>query len=123
MFIILLGFLSGILGGMGLGGGTILIPSLILFANINPKLAQSINLISSIPMMLAALIIHIKNRNVDFSLVLPIVLFGIVGAIGGSLVAELLNSLILKKTFGIFLFLIGVFEIRTGFYKKRHKKD
>ena len=54
---------------MGMGGGTILIPALILFAHIDPKIAQSVNLLSSIPMTIFALIIHIKNKNVVFSLV------------------------------------------------------
>ena len=50
MLVCLIGFFAGIIGGMGMGGGTILIPALVLFANIDPKLAQSINLLSSIPM-------------------------------------------------------------------------
>jgi uncharacterized membrane protein YfcA len=49
MILTLIGFFAGIIGGMGMGGGTILIPALILFANIDPKMAQSINLLSSIP--------------------------------------------------------------------------
>ena len=81
MLVGIIGFFAGIIGGMGMGGGTILIPALVLFANIDPKLAQSINLMSSIPMTIAALIIHIKNKNVEFSLVVPIALFGIVAAI------------------------------------------
>ena len=66
MFLTILGFLSGIIGGMGMGGGTILIPALILFAHIDPKIAQSVNLLSSIPMTIFALIIHIKNKKVNF---------------------------------------------------------
>ena len=62
MFLTILGFLSGIIGGMGMGGGTILIPALILFAHIDPKIAQSVNLLSSIPMTIFALIIHIKIK-------------------------------------------------------------
>ena len=77
MLVGIIGFFAGIIGGMGMGGGTILIPALVLFASIDPKLAQSINLISSIPMTITALIIHIKNKNVEFELVLPIAIFGI----------------------------------------------
>lgn len=120
MLIILIGFFAGIIGGMGMGGGTILIPALILFANINPKIAQSINLLSSIPMTIAALYIHIKRKNVDFQLVLPIVLFGIVGAFFGSTLAEYLSSDILRKFFGVFLLIIGIFEIQKGY---KFKKD
>ena len=67
MLVAIIGFFAGIIGGMGMGGGTILIPALVLFANIDPKLAQSINLLSSIPMTIAALFIHIKNKNVEIS--------------------------------------------------------
>ena len=67
MFLTILGFLAGIIGGMGMGGGTILIPALVLFAHIDPKIAQSVNLLSSIPMTIFALIIHIRNKNVVFS--------------------------------------------------------
>ena len=97
MFLAIIGFFAGIIGGMGMGGGTILIPALILFAHVDPKIAQSINLLSSIPMTMFALIIHIRNKNVVFSLVIPIALFGVLGAICGSFVANYISSQILKK--------------------------
>ena len=121
MLVGIIGFFAGIIGGMGMGGGTILIPALVLFASIDPKLAQSINLLSSIPMTIAALVIHIKNKNVEFELVIPIVVFGIVAAIGGSLLAEYLNSEVLRKAFGIFLFFIGLYEIKKGIYDNNNK--
>ena len=62
MLIGIIGFFAGIIGGMGMGGGTILIPALILFASIDPKIAQSTNLLSSIPMTIVALAIHIKKK-------------------------------------------------------------
>lgn len=114
MLLIILGFFSGIIGGMGMGGGTILIPALILFAHIDPKIAQSVNLISSIPMTIFALIIHIKNKNVILKLVVPIASFGILGAICGSFLATYLSSEILKKIFGVFLLVIGVLEVKRG---------
>jgi len=121
MFLTILGFFAGIIGGMGMGGGTILIPALILFAHIDPKIAQSINLLSSIPMTIFALIIHIRSKNVVFSLVLPIAIFGILGAIVGSFIANYLSSEILRKVFGIFLLIVGCIEIKKGLCD--HKKE
>ena len=121
MLVGIIGFFAGIIGGMGMGGGTILIPALVLFANINPKLAQSINLISSIPMTIAALTIHIRNKDVEFELVIPIAIFGVVAAIGGSLLAEHLNSEILRKAFGVFLFFVGILEIKKGVCGDKNK--
>lgn len=122
MFLVLLGFFSGIIGGMGMGGGTILIPALILFANIDPKIAQSINLLSSIPMTIFALLIHIKNKKVILKLVLPIASFGILGAIFGSFLATYLSSEILKKVFGVFLLVIGVLEVKKGIFNPNKNK-
>ena len=122
MFLILLGFISGIIGGMGMGGGTILIPALILFANIDPKIAQSINLLSSIPMTIFALLIHIKNKNVMLKLVIPIATFGVLGAVFGSFLATYLSSEILKKVFGIFLLIIGFLEIKKGIFNPNKNK-
>ena len=59
----LTGFLAGILGGMGMGGGTLLIPILTIFLGFKQKNAQAINLLVFIPMSLFALIIHIKNKS------------------------------------------------------------
>lgn len=97
-----------------MGGGTILIPALILFLNIDPKIAQSINLLSSIPMTIFALMVHIKNKNTVLKLIVPIATFGVIGAVFGSIVANYLSSELLKKIFGIFLLSIGCLEIYKG---------
>lgn len=122
MLLTIIGFFAGIIGGMGMGGGTILIPALILFAHIDPKIAQSINLLSSIPMTIFALIVHIRNKNVVFSLVIPIAVFGVLGAIFGSFVANYLSSQLLRKVFGIFLLIIGCLEIKKGFCNNKKEK-
>ena len=105
-----------------MGGGTILIPALIMFTHIDPKIAQSINLLSSIPMAIFALIIHIKNKNVVLKLVIPIALCGVLGSIAGAFLANYLSSEFLKKAFGFFLFLVGCFEVKKGFSQKKVKK-
>ena len=55
-----IGFLSGIIGGMGIGGGIILIPMLTMLLSVEQKIAQSTNLISYLPLALASLW---NNRN------------------------------------------------------------
>lgn len=121
MLFAIIGFFAGIIGGMGMGGGTILIPALILFAGIDPKIAQSINLLSSIPMTIIALIIHIKNKNVVLKLVIPIAFFGVLGAVFGSFVANYLSPEILKRVFGLFLLIVGSIEIKKGFSSPKNK--
>ena len=68
MWYIIVGFLSGVLGAMGMGGGTILIPMLITFFSVEQKTAQFINLVSFVFMAIIAVIFHKKNGLIDFGL-------------------------------------------------------
>lgn len=111
---ILIGFFSGIISGMGIGGGAILIPSIILLSGISQKLAQGINLLYFIPTAVFSLIVHIKNKNVLFGTAAVIGIFGIIGAILGSLAAMHLENELLQKAFGIFLLAVGIREIYHG---------
>ncbi|EOD00696.1 sulfite exporter TauE/SafE family protein [Caldisalinibacter kiritimatiensis] len=114
MILFLIGILSGIIGGMGIGGGTILIPALIFFASLKQHQAQGINLITFIPMAIVALITHFANKNIEIRLSIIIICFGLVGAFIGSTIAVSTKPDILRKLFAIFLFLMGLYEI----YKK-----
>ena len=66
LFILLTAFFSGIFAGMGMGGGTVLIPLLTMLTDISQRKAQGINLISFIPMAVVVLIIYIKNKLINF---------------------------------------------------------
>ncbi|HBM81268.1 MAG: sulfite exporter TauE/SafE family protein [Clostridiales bacterium] len=111
MLIFIVSILSGIISGMGIGGGTILIPVLILTSGISQQIAQSVNLISFIPTASIALITHIKNGNIEKKLLFKLIAAGILGAVLGSILASYISSAILRKMFAIFLFCIGVYEI------------
>lgn len=116
---ILIGFISGIISGMGIGGGAILIPSIILLSGVSQKLAQGINLLYFIPTAVFSLIIHIKNKNVIFKTAAIIGIFGIIGAILGSLTAMHLENELLRKAFGVFLLAVGIREIYIGIKKAK----
>ncbi|KAB3531465.1 sulfite exporter TauE/SafE family protein [Alkaliphilus serpentinus] len=118
MLIILLGIISGFIGGMGIGGGTILIPGLILITGLKQQTIQSVNLVSFIPVALIALRVHTKNRNVDFRLAIPLVLLGLLGAWIGSSIALKIPSDTLRRLFGIFLLSMGIYEL---IYKGKNK--
>lgn len=110
----LIGFCSGIISGMGIGGGAVLIPALVLICGTDPKVAQGINLVYFLPTAVFSLIIHIKNKNVEIKTAVIIGIFGIIGAVGGAFIALNLESSLLRKMFGIFLALIGAYEIFKG---------
>ncbi|MFA7411676.1 MAG: TSUP family transporter, partial [Tissierellaceae bacterium] len=63
MILALIGFFSGMIGGMGIGGGAILIPALVILHGIEQQEAQGVNLVVFLPVALTALVIHHKKEN------------------------------------------------------------
>ncbi len=114
----IIGFISGIISGMGIGGGAILIPALIFIEQVSQQTAQGINLVYFIPTAVAALIMHIKNKNIEIKTALWVGLSGVFGAVFGAFAAGFLGDGVLRKMFGIFLLFIGIYEIYCGFVKK-----
>lgn len=107
----LIGFISGIVSGTGMGGGTILILCLSIFLGINQKTAQATNLTFFIPTSIAAIYINMKQKNINIKLAKQIIFWGIIGTIIGALIAQKINVTVLKKMFGIFLAIIAIHEI------------
>lgn len=111
MIYVMIGFLSGIISGMGIGGGAILIPALVLFTPLTQQNAQGINLIVFIPASITALLIHHKNKNIEYRITIPLIISGVISAIIGSILAVSINPEFLKKLFGFFLLGIGILEL------------
>ena len=104
-FIIILSFafVSGLLGGMGMGGGTVLIPALTLFAGTEQHIAQAANLIAFLPMSLISLKIHSGNGLLRTRGTLPVIIPAVLLSVSGALAAAYLPSDILGRLFGAFL--------------------
>lgn len=113
----LAGVAGGMLGGMGMGGGTVLIPLLTILLNVPQHTAQAINLISFIPMSAVSLAIHIKNKLVDFKCIMNIIIPGCVAAVIGAFTAKAIGAVVLKRCFGAFLIVLSVFQIYNAFFK------
>lgn len=120
----LIGLVSGIVSGTGMGGGTILIFLLSVAMGVEQHVAQATNLIFFIPTSIVAILVNLKNKNIDIPLAITISIFGIIGAIIGANFSIHINVTILKKIFGIFLAIIAVNEIYSiiKLYKKENNK-
>ena len=64
-----------------------------------------------IPVSIIAIITHMKQGNIDTYYSKKIIPTGIMGAIAGSFLASKIDSKLLGKSFGIFLLLIGIYEL------------
>jgi hypothetical protein len=102
------GFFSGMLGGMGMGGGTILIPALTVILGVGQHVAQATNLIAFLPMAAFSLNAHkesgLLKTDGAWSVIIPAVLTSVLGG----LVAVLLPAVVLRKLFGAFLIVLAV---------------
>ena len=101
-------FLTGIFASMGLGGGMVLIVYLTVFAGFSQLVAQGINLV-----------LHTKNKLVEWKKAVPAVLWGTAAVIISAWLANRIEQSLLSKAFGIFLILMGLKEL--FFKSEKHK--
>ena len=112
---IIIGLVSGIISGTGMGGGTVLILLLTIIMGIEQHIAQATNLVFFVPTSIAAIITNWKYKLVDKKVALWVSVFGVIGAITGAIISSKTNVEELKKYFGIFLAIVSIFEIYTFF--------
>ena len=124
LFLVLAGFFGGILGGMGMGGGTLLVPILTLLLGFSQHIAQAVNLIVFIPTAIIAVIIHLKNKLIDFKAFLLLCIPAIFSAVLFAFLSADINKETLKIIFGVFLVCVGVFQFIVAIInnKKKPKK-
>lgn len=120
-FYLLLGVLGGIPAGMGMGGGTVTIPLLVLVGGVEQKIAQCANLFSFLPMSVVALKTHQENGLLKTKGILWVMLPAFLLSALGATFAVSLSSKILKKGFGVFLVGLSVFTFYQIFAGKKQK--
>lgn len=111
LWAVLAGLLSGMAGAMGLGGGSVLLLYLTLWAGIPQLRAQGINLLFFIPNAVTALLLHSRSGLIDRRSALICAAGGILGAGAGFLLAGRAGEGGLRVIFGVFMLLLGLREL------------
>ncbi|RIH84587.1 Sulfite exporter TauE/SafE [Calidithermus terrae] len=94
------GFASGLLG---VGGGTVIVPILVLLAGLEQHVAQGTSLLAMIPSALVGSYTHYRHGNLAQEVVPGLVVGIIAGAFAGGLVANQLPELWLRVVFAVVL--------------------
>jgi len=107
--LIALGLFAGaIAASLGLGGGIIFVPALVVLFGFDQHIAQGTSLAVIFPTAIVATVAHTRMGNVRWRLAIPIGIAGIAGAVLGAQIALRLDPDLLRRMFGIFLTLLAI---------------
>lgn len=124
LWLVLVGVAGGVLGGMGFGGGTLLIPMLTLCLGVPYRTAAWVNLVAFLPTAIAALIFHCKNKMVVWRMAGQILLFASLGLLAGIFAVGKVSEQLTRLIFGWFLITVGscsIFVVLLGCFKRKTK--
>jgi uncharacterized membrane protein YfcA len=107
--LIIIGIAAGILGGLvGVGGGIIIVPSLIYFLAFSQKQAQGTSLgILLLPIGIFGVWQYYRSGYVDFRTVWLVALGFLAGSYFGSKIALSLSQETVKKIFAVLMIIIA----------------
>lgn len=111
LWFLLLSIISGVLAGMGMGGGTLLIPILTIIMGIEQNIAQATNLLVFVPCAIICIIIYAKDKLINFKTGGIIVGAASIVSVIAALVAVKIESKILKMIFGAFIAGLGLVQL------------
>lgn len=111
-----LGLTAGVLGGLlGIGGGTLIVPGLVLFFGFNQHKAHGTSLLIALILAASGVLTYYIHGNVKMIIALEIAFGGVIGAVVGAKVANVMRGKVLRKMFSIFLVIVGVRMAIAGF--------
>ncbi len=114
LYFILAGLLGGVLAGMGMGGGTLTLPILVLLLGVGQLTAQFANLIAFLPSGFGALCVHLKNGLVERNVIAYLLVPAIITCAICSFFATKADGELLKKLFGGFLIAVAIASLTAS---------
>ena len=97
---IAIGLVAGFAAGMlGIGGGSIYVPALVLLMNEPQHIAQGVSLAAIVATALVGGVTHLRRGNVDLPSVAWVAPVAVVAAFGAALLADMLDPTVLRRIF------------------------
>ncbi len=112
--LLIIGVFAGFLAGMmGVGGGIVMVPALVLMLNYGQHIAQGTSLLCMVPAGGVGAYTHLKLGNVIKELLLGLILGIIVGTYIGSNIAYALADAYLRIIFALIMIWTGIRFLKT----------
>lgn len=106
--VIAIGLAAGVVAGLlGVGGGVLFVPGLVIFMSLTQHQAEATSLLAIIPVALAGALRQDRYGNVRRRDGLLLGLFSVAGAAGGVAVANILSGKALQVAFAIFTLIVA----------------
>ncbi len=114
--LLFIGLIAGILSGFfGIGGGVVIVPSLIYFLGFSQHKATGTSLAVLLPPIgLMAVLEYYRHGDVDLRAALFVALASLIGAGVGAILANKLSGPVLKLGFGVFVVIMGCYLIHDA---------
>lgn len=108
---------GGITGMIGAGGGFLIIPALVILANVEMKVAVGTSLIIiAFKSLLGFFIGDALTMEIDWMFLIVFTLISFVGIFIGSYLSNFIDGNKLKKGFGYFIFVMAIFIFYMEFF-------
>lgn len=108
--LLVIGLIAGVFSSMvGIGGGVVIVPSLVMLLAMSQKMAQGTSLAMLLPPIgVLGVMQYYKSGYVDFKVAAILCVAFLAGSYMGANLAVKLNDNILKKVFGVFLLALSM---------------
>ncbi len=115
VFTLAIGLVAGLVSGsLGVGGGAIMVPAMVLLLGVQESVAQGTSLLVILPTAISGVQAHYRRQNLDFQPAVWIGLLGAATAVAGAYLAVHADEQRLRQLFGAYLLLMGARTIHQG---------
>ena len=120
---IIVGCLIAVVSGLGVGGGGLFAVYLSIFTDTPQLSIQGYNLLFFLFCAGASVTVQLFRRRIPFAAVAVMILSGILGAVAGTWLAQIVPEDWLRRAFGIMLVAGGIISLKNLTSQKYSKKS
>jgi uncharacterized membrane protein YfcA len=112
---IAIGLAGGVIAGLlGVGGGVLFVPGLVIFLNLNQHQAEATSLLAIVPVALVGSFQQDRYGNVRRADALLLGVLSLAGAAGGVALANALSGAVLRDSFAVLLLIVAAQFVRRA---------
>ena len=117
--LIAIGLAAGVIAGLlGVGGGVLFVPGLVIFVGLTQHQAEATSLLAIVPVALVGGVMQDRYGNVRRGDALLVGLLSVAGAAGGVALANALSGKVLQVGFALFMLFVAAQLVRRNVGRK-----